>query len=308
MYGLGSRASKMKLSGLSASSYSSYDWCQWRYYLSQILGFEDIAGPSALMGTVAHKVLELLSKAVVVKHPKNSKIWEPSYLWEICFNHYYNKQPLIAEKIENPKLVKVCKGIHDLLASEYTPIRENTISAEAKFNIPLEGKEFRIKGSDKQFTVRGRIDRVDKIDSDTVEIIDYKSGSRVCYESKDRHKKGPLDLYEDIQPKLYHLAGKHLYPWAKNILVTFIYLVDGGPVTVPFCDNDIEITKKIVKDRLRAIEANNNPQRNLTWKCKSMCSFQKNGICDHTWQEKDELGLPVMQNKYIVLNYNKRKH
>ncbi len=298
----------MKINGLSASAYDSYDWCQWKYFLTQVLGFEDESGPAATMGHIAHKVLEILSKAAVNKHDPNSKIWDVNYLWEIVFNHEFNSVPTSAEGIKDDKLLKVCKGIHELLRSDHTPIRDNTIGAEIKFRLPIENPDFLLeKGKDKYFVIRGKIDRVDKINEDTIEIVDYKTGTRTDYNSKERKKKDADKLHEEIQCRMYHYAAAKLYPWAKNILVTFIYLVDGGAIPVKFSEEDFKTTEEIVYQRFKAIKANNDPQRNITWKCKSMCSFYKDGTCDHVWQEKDELGMEFIENKYRILNNKWRK-
>jgi hypothetical protein len=300
----------MKITGLSASNYALWDWCTWKYFLTLRLGFEDVSGPSAILGHLGHKVLEVLSHASMVNHEKNSKIFNPQYLWEICFNHYYNLSPTIAPDIKDPKLLTVAKGIKELIDSPYTPIRNNTVDIEKWFSIPFIGKEYIVDknadGTPRYFSIRGFIDRVDKINDDTVEIIDYKTGSRACWESKDRHKKGPDDLMEDIQPRLYHLAAKSIYPWAKNVIVTFIYIVDGGPVSVVFCDDDAKQTEDLIRKRFKSIQANNDPQRNITWKCKSMCPFFKDGTCEIVWQEKEELGLKFVEQKYTLLNIKKK--
>lgn len=304
----------MKIDGTSASAYDTYKLCEFKWYLSYPLGFVGESGPAALLGTIGHKVLEVLSTASIVKHDKNSKIWDPVYLWNTSFNHYYNLEPNSAEQIPEDKIRKVSRGIINLLNSEYTPIRDNTISSEAQFYIPIEEpgfelpKEFIKPGRPKYFTIRGRIDRVDKIDDETVEIIDYKTGSRVCWDSKDRHKKEPSDLRNDIQPRMYHMAAKHLYPWAKNILVTFIYITDGGPIQVPFCDEDIKETKQILLKRYRAIRFNEEPQRNTGWHCNVLCDFgdKKSGVCSHVWKEVQEAGYKFVENKYITLNIRKK--
>jgi hypothetical protein len=295
----------MKINALSASGYGTWEWCSWKYFLQYELGFEDISGAAAFMGTLGHKVLELLSKAVVVNHPKDSKIWDVQHLWNICFNYYYLKEPVIAEQVEPSKLKKVCEGIHNLLASHYSPIRDNTISAEVGFNFSLEEPDFKLPDSDQYFSIRGRIDRVDKIDDETIEIIDYKTGSRVCWESEDRHKKGPEDLRKEIQPRMYHLAAKHLYPWAKNIIVTFIYIVDGGPVSVLFVDEDAEDTKEMIRKRFKTIQNSNNPNRSLGWKC-NMCNFKKDGSCDTTWEAKNEFGIDHVKENYTVVRIKHR--
>jgi hypothetical protein len=299
----------MNINSLSASSFSTHSWCPFKYYLQYTLGFQDEAGPAALIGTISHKVLEILSHASINKHDKKSKIWDESYLWEISFNHYYNEVPHIAETIANDKLKKVCSGIHELLKSEYTPIRDNTISAEVSFDQEINDADFSLNRDNdnniKYLKVRGRIDRVDKIDDQTVEIIDYKTGSRVDWDSKERNKKDSLSLYNDIQPRMYHLAAKSIYPWAKNFLITFIYIVDGGPITIPFCDYDIDFTKEILRKKLKNIKNDDNPDRNITWKCKSLCGFGKSGTCDMVWQEKQDLGKEFVEEKYAILNVKK---
>jgi len=299
----------MEIRGLSASSAKTYDWCQWQFYLTQVLGFESLSGPAAHLGTMSHKVLEILSRASLNKHDIRSKIWSPEYLWNLSFNHYYNLYPLECEKIKNDKLKNVCKGLFETIAGPYSPITKKTISAEAAFNIPIVDKDLVINynGEAKYFSMRGRIDRVDKINDNTIEVIDYKSGSVGNFDSKDRAKYNEITLREEIQPRLYHLAAKHLYPWAENVMVTFIYFTDGGPITMPFCDNDITETIKRVKAKYFKIKNDINPDRNLTWKCKAMCSFFKDGTCDRVWEEKQNFPLEFITNKYIAIN-GERKH
>lgn len=305
----------MKILGISPSAYDTYSQCEWLYFLQQVLYFDEMCPkPDAILGTIAHKVLEILSIASLRKHRKDSKIWDVNYLWTIVFNRYCKTDPESVSNIKPEKLEKVCLGIHNLLNDEYTPIRDNTLSAEAKFHIPLMSPEFRLpqeflgnsySEQDKYFSLRGRIDRIDRINDDTIEVIDYKSGQRTSFSSSTRHKKEASDLHEEIQPRMYHLAAKHLYPWAKNIIVTFIYLTDGGAVPTPFSDADINTTKDILLKRFRAIKANIDPQRNRSWKCSKICSFGKDGQCELSWIERCQLGLDFMMNKYSVLNVRK---
>jgi putative RecB family exonuclease len=71
-------------------------------------------------------------------------------------------------------------------------------------------QEFRIRiGS---YSVLGYIDRVDKIDDETIEIRDYKS-NRVLFTREE--------VDESLQLSIYALAAKELWPWAKNIRLCF---------------------------------------------------------------------------------------
>jgi hypothetical protein len=225
---------------------------------------------------------------------------------------YCRKNPNIADKIKNDKLKKVCVGLHDLIDGEYSPIRINTICSEVPFYLPVERPDFALDvtetGEIKYFALRGIIDRVDKLNDDTIEIVDYKTGTRVNYNSKERAKKDEESLRKEIQPRIYHAAARQLFPWAKNIIVTFIYLVDGGPISMPFCsDNDIDETIDMVKRRFKTIKANDSPQRNISWKCKTMCSFGKTGQCETLWKEKNEVGTEFFTNKYTLLNIGKKR-
>lgn len=300
----------MKIKGLSASSYDSYTWCEFQFYLTQILGFYDESGPAATLGHLSHHVLEILSRLSILKHKKDSKYWNAEYLWQICFNHYAKERPDIFEKIDSSKLKKVAKGTFALINSEYSPINERTIAAETPFSIPVQDNElaFEIDGQKHYLNLRGRIDRIDKINDSTIEIMDYKTGTRTNYKSSDRAKKDEISLRDEIQPRLYHLAAKHLFPWAENIIVTFIYLADGGPISVPFCDQDIHKTYDMIKKRYFTIKNNSSPQKTSEkWKCRSLCSFYKDGTCDGVYKEMHENGYDFTTTKYVTLNYDSKK-
>lgn len=301
----------MRIKSLSHSSANNYEICPWKYFLVYQLGFEDVGGPASVLGNIAHTVLEILSRASMLKHDPNSKVWNINWLMEKTYNHYMRKKPEIVSSIQSDKLKKVSKGIADLLNSEYTPIRDNTIGIEFRFGIQLKEPKFSIKrkedGELQYLQLNGFIDRIDKIDDKTIEIIDYKTGKRETWGSTEKKKKDAGDLFLDMQPRLYHLAAKEKFPWAENIIVTFIYMVDGGAISVPFTDEDIETTKDMISRKFRAIQANEDPQRIYgNWMCR-FCTFYKDETCQSVWDEKNEFGSEYVLNKYTVLNYKVKK-
>ena len=77
-------------------------------------------------------------------------------------------------------------------------------------------KEFRLPVG--RFTVLGFIDRVDCIDEETVEVIDYKTNRLLFTRDEVDHS---------LQMSLYHLAARRLWPWAKKIRLTFHMLRHG---------------------------------------------------------------------------------
>lgn len=301
----------MQIKSLSPSSYNTYSECNWMWFLRYNLNFQDESGSAAMLGTIGHYFLEILSRASIVNHDPNSKIWDLEYLWNIVINYHFNKFPQICEQIKADKIKLACDGIRDLLNSEFSPISKNTISAELAFSLPIQDKEFIIgegkDGSPEYFRVNGRIDRVDKI-LNHYYIYDYKFGRRDLFGSKLKEKKGVLYHHDiDIQAKSYHLAAMNLFPDAESITCIFYYVTDGKDIIVPFCSEDILDTKNMLLKRLRSIKANFDPQKTVSWKCKNFCYFGKTGICENVWQEKELTNIEFVQNKYQVLN-DRRKH
>lgn len=295
----------MRIATVSASSYKCYQWCEWKWFLTYGLGFRDESGPAAILGNIAHSYLEMLSLASIESREQGKNMFpDEDELWNTCYAYYSKKSPSVVGQIPKPKLKSVCKGLHSLCESEYSPYSNKTISAEQRFSIEVKDPIFLLDydKEPKYITLNGFIDRVDKVNEDTVEIIDYKTGTRIDFESKDRKKKDSHMLHEDIQARMYHLAARELYPWAKNFLVTFIYITDGGPVPSFFTEEDIPETLNRIKNRIIAIKENKDPQKNITWKCKNMCWFGKTGMCNSLWNEKEEVGMKTIETKYRILN------
>jgi len=77
-------------------------------------------------------------------------------------------------------------------------------------------KEFRLSVG--PFTVLGFIDRVNWIDDETVEVVDYKTNRQLF-------RREEVD--SSLQLSLYHVAARQLWPWAKNVKLTFQMLRHG---------------------------------------------------------------------------------
>ena len=62
------------------------------------------------------------------------------------------------------------------------------------------------------FVVLGFIDRVDRVDDETIEVIDYKT-NRLLFNREE--------VDTSLQMSLYELAVRQLWPWAKKVRLTF---------------------------------------------------------------------------------------
>jgi RecB family exonuclease len=77
-------------------------------------------------------------------------------------------------------------------------------------------REFRLRAG--PFEVLGYLDRVDAVDAETVEVIDYKTNRQLFTRE---------DLDSSLQMSLYALAAKELWPWVKRVKLVFRMLRHG---------------------------------------------------------------------------------
>lgn len=81
----------------------------------------------------------------------------------------------------------------------------NTIARERSFVLPLSA----------EYQMSGRIDRIDKIGDDTLEIIDYKTSSTV---------RSVAEVSQNLQLAIYYLALQQLWPEIKQVHLSLQYL------------------------------------------------------------------------------------
>lgn len=299
----------MQLTQISASRFKAYYHCEWQWALKYIMHFPDGDIPSGGMGKIAHETLDSLSTMTQndasfakLSNEEQVVIFEEEWAKELA--KYEAEKPEMMEKINlkyAPKLRKIKAKCIELMDTHWTPFSTKTISTEEYFELELTDKRFR--GADgKNFIINGLKDRVDRLDEDTIEVIDYKSGMRQDFLG-DGKKLEPSDLYDNIQCQMYYLAARQMFPTYKNIIITLIYLVDGGAISVPFADEDINGICNKIHDTIMEIRNNESPLRNMGWWCKHICTYgNKTGICNKVWQEKARTDFNFVTAMHSVCN------
>lgn len=79
----------------------------------------------------------------------------------------------------------------------------------------------------------GYIDRVDKIDDQSVKITDYKTGNYVPTQA---------EAEADLQLPVYHIAVVQKYPWVKNVELCYHYLKTNTRLSFRITQQRIEET------------------------------------------------------------------
>jgi RecB family exonuclease len=108
-------------------------------------------------------------------------------------------------------------------------------------------REFRIQREG--VTLLGYIDRVDKIDDETIRIVDYKT-NRMLF-SRD-------DVDTDLQMSIYGVAAKTLYPWAKRVEYAFDMIRHDIRMTTERDESDLQEASDYVVALTQRIEAKAN--------------------------------------------------
>jgi hypothetical protein len=267
--------------------------------LEQILKIRPLSGKAALQGTIVHQVFEWMAKL----KRKNKTHIDPMWLLEQAWIMHTKRRPDIQIRRETSRGeaadFKKCRlAVEYIVNSKFNPYNMKIIDSERWFDIPFDGEEWECinETNDKvQFSPRGYIDLVHEIDQDTIEIIDWKTGKREDFYTRQEYdfKK----LLKDIQLRLYHLAACKLYPQYKNILVTFHFILDGGPITIPPTDYEISLTIQSLAKFLSVVKADTLIIRNRNWRCR-MCGFQKEDTCNRIWSDLHAYGSEYIENKY----------
>jgi hypothetical protein len=308
----------LRLKTLSSSSYGTFESCQFKWYCRYVLGMPEESIPSALLGSAAHKVLEILSNLNIRKRYKESKYWNWEYLWDRSIVHYQRptkREPNAVEmwaKIKNADVNNIKRCLGEIMIDErYSPLNPKTISAEKSFSITIDTPGFEVDVKDGEpvyLKLLGKIDRIDLLNEKTVEIIDYKTGRRepFTFSGEKKKKKEVDDLYDDIQCRMYHLAIDKLMPEIENVFVTVYYLKDGGPFTTVFNKGNIEETIDMIRKKKDLIVGIHKPKRNKGFWCERFCSVGKDNMCNKIWDTIEARGMKFTE-EYAEKKYGKRK-
>lgn len=179
---------------LSYTRISRWETCPLSYRFRYVDGLEAEPGAAAQLGKAVHRAIETL-ELDHLRAGRSAAMERDAVMaaWRAAFSeHGLAGADVFAEGLE---LVRN-------FAEEQGELDPATVLAVE------EGFELEIGGQ----TVVGVIDRVDKLDDDTVEVIDFKT-NRLLF-TRD-------DLATNLQMSLYAIAAKRLWPWAKGVVLTF---------------------------------------------------------------------------------------
>lgn len=298
---------------IRSSSYNNYAYCQMQYFITYVLGYYPSSGKKAELGTIVHKVMECLAglkKELQNSSPRSKKLvlkddavgtisinktelfskTLPDELLDKSFEYYTTHSQNSFTNSDKSECRKLVWDTLQFNHGQFDPRNRDIIAAEPHFDIPIEEDwayyEYEINGEKVkgQLAIKGTIDLVTKIDDNTIEAVDWKTGRRLDWATGE--EKTIDKLQSDPQLLLYNYALSKLFPEYKQSIMSIFFIKDGGPFSLCFDQSDHTRFLKMLKTRFQDIQRNNNPkpisEDRSNWKCTKLCHY-----CKNKWENTD---------------------
>jgi hypothetical protein len=261
-----------------------------RYFIEYNLGFKAPSNKKADLGTIVHGCLERMALCKKAEQDNLSYIendilgkWNIVYdldlLIEKVYNHYSSN--ITHHEWTKSDRDTIYKWVYKALETnngQFDPRKRDIVAAEPHFDIiidqPWAKYNYNVNGEITEGTlaIKGTIDLVTKINNNTYEVTDYKTG-RFWSWATDKEKTVE-DLQNDPQLMIYYYAISKLYN-IPNIIMTIFYINSGGPITLCYDQSYLQKTEDMLRRRFEEVKRNTCPKRNRSWKCSKLCHFNK---------------------------------
>lgn len=209
---------------LSYSALNDFLNCPYKFKLAYIDRLKVPKSTAAIFGTAIHNALKFLHEPSRLAPPTEeeflrffSQHWDPS-IWPD------------QEKAD----LAFSQGI-EILKNYYAqnyPTNFNVVNLEMPFRFPIEYRQ-------ETHYITGRIDRIDKIENDQFEIIDYKTSQRMPAQSEVEHNP---------QLSVYQLAITHVWPFLKSssrpVKLSLFYVRHNLKLSTQKTTQDLQTTKE----------------------------------------------------------------
>ncbi len=229
---------------LSPSAVSGYRSCPQQYLFSRSWSLKE--GPKAVLsfGSVMHttikRFVDQLRKGVKLPFEEVARIFETE--WSSAgFEDDYQEKGYKEDGLEQ------LRAFHAAMLEAPPQVLEQ----EKSFELPLENN----------VTIIGRMDQVNSLGRNDVEIIDYKTGK----------PKKDADAKKDLQLSLYALAAKEIFEW-NPVRLVFHYLQNNHTQVTTRDAKQLDEAQKIVLEAAADIRAGEFPP-NPGFVCRN-CAYK----------------------------------
>jgi RecB family exonuclease len=185
---------------LSFSRLSRFETCPLSYRFHYVDKFRAEPGLPLKFGKAIHAVLENLVREVV-ENELTGPLSEERAL-ELLRDAWATESLTGVEVFQ-----EALRILREFIVQQGVVDHRTVLAVEKEFHLPVGG-----------FEVLGFIDRVDWVDDETIEVIDYKTNRQLFTRE---------EVDTSLQLSIYAAAVKRLWPWAKKVKLTFLMLRHG---------------------------------------------------------------------------------
>ena len=218
---------------LSPSAVENYRKCPQQYLFGHLWSLKE--GPKATLsfGSIMHgtikRFLGELRKGNKLPFEEVQRIFEVEWR-SVGFEDEYQEAEYKKDGIEQ------LRAFHGTMTAATPQIREQ----EKSFELPLE----------KNVIITGRMDQVNSLGRNDVEIVDYKTGK----------PKKDADAKKDLQLSLYALAAKEIFEW-NPVRLVFHYLQNNQIQVTTRDSKQLDEAQIIVQETASDIRAGEFPAK-----------------------------------------------
>lgn len=324
--------------------------CEQQFFIEYNLGIRSPSNKKADKGTICHKVLEILAHIKLctqnkettyiddILGPINVSKYNLDHITEQVYDYYTSQFKHHEWDVKDFKDCRlwVNKAITAYNGS-FDPRNRDILQPEQHFDIvikkPWAYYKYQMKDEilEGHLAIKGTIDLITKVDDNTIEIVDWKTGRRLDWATGE--EKTLAKLQNDPQLRIYHYAVSQLYPDIEHILVSINFINDGGAFTVCYDKSDLTKTEDMIRQKFDIIKNTTVPKLNKTWKCTKLCHFGKTTFqnshvlpileyrdnqlcnidqlmtkCEQVKHDIELLGINKVIDKYTVEGYSVGKY
>jgi DNA helicase II / ATP-dependent DNA helicase PcrA len=230
---------------LSASAVNTYRKCPQQFLFSRLWSLKE--GPratysfGAVMHTTIKRFVEQLKRGVTLPFDEVARIYETEWI-SAGFEDEYQESEYKRDGIEQ------LRAFHAAMLANPPKILEQ----EKGFELPLENNVI----------VNGRIDQINSLGRNDVEIIDYKTGA----------PRKDSDAKKDLQLSIYAIAAKEILE-LNPVRLAFYYLQEGKQQETTRDSKQLNQAQKVIQETAADIRAAAfKPKRHFAT-CRA-CAYQ----------------------------------
>ncbi|HUQ85657.1 MAG TPA: ATP-dependent DNA helicase [Candidatus Limnocylindrales bacterium] len=241
---------KTPVTYISYSQLQTFKTCPLHYKLRYILNFPSPAAPALSYGISVHSSL----RDILLAKKAGENVTE-EYIKSTLKANWINEG--YSGKTHEQKTYTQAEKILSVFWENYKKEKPDTIGIETPFNFWIN----KVKAG-------GRIDRVDKLEGNNIEIVDYKTGKNMLDEKKAK---------DDLQLSFYALAATEVHDQVfgkkpDEIKLTLHYLEANQKVSTTRSKEELEMAKEKISEIVSEIE-NSDFQCNGGMRCKD-CEYK----------------------------------